>query len=97
MRRLVCGEESRWPISGWMSRARAEDLGALSQRALRLRGNRLRRSQRSLSVFPDAKERWHWSFPDPSRKTGTEEERLEAFRSVRGDLRERIEGDLLPN
>jgi arsenate reductase len=34
-------------------------------------------------VFPGAKRRLHWSLPDPSAASGTEEERLEVFRSVR--------------
>ncbi|MDP9456380.1 MAG: protein-tyrosine-phosphatase [Actinobacteria bacterium] len=46
-------------------------------------------------VFPGAKERLHWSFPDPSRATGTEEERLGVFRAVRDEIRARIEQDLL--
>jgi Arc/MetJ family transcription regulator len=32
---------------------------------------------------------------DPSRATGTEEERLEVFRTVRDEIRERIERELL--
>ena len=46
-------------------------------------------------VFPGAKNRLHWSFEDPSRATGTEEERLKLFRRVRDEIRERIEGELL--
>ena len=43
-------------------------------------------------VFYGAKERLHWSFPDPSQATGTEEERLGMFRAVRDEIRARIEG-----
>ena len=46
-------------------------------------------------VFPGAKNRLHWSFEDPSRVTGSDEERLEAFRAARDGLRECIEGELL--
>jgi arsenate reductase len=46
-------------------------------------------------VFPGAKNRLHWSFEDPSRVTGSDEERLEAFRAARDGLRERIEGEIL--
>ena len=46
-------------------------------------------------VFPGAKSRLHWSFIDPSRATGSDEERLEVFRRVRDEIRERIEGELL--
>jgi arsenate reductase len=34
-------------------------------------------------VFPAAAKRLHWSFEDPSRATGTEEERLQMFRRIR--------------
>jgi len=46
-------------------------------------------------VFPGAKSRLHWSFIDPSRATGSDEERLEVFRRVLNEIRERIEGELL--
>jgi arsenate reductase len=45
--------------------------------------------------FPGAKNRLHWSFEDPSRATGSDEARLEAFRFARDGIRERIEGELL--
>ncbi|MDQ3304319.1 MAG: arsenate reductase ArsC [Actinomycetota bacterium] len=44
--------------------------------------------------FAGAKSRLHWSLPDPSRANGTEEARLEAFRSVRDRLRDLIKVDL---
>jgi arsenate reductase len=47
-------------------------------------------------VFFGAKRRWHWSFPDPSKATGTEEEQLATYRAVRDAIRARIEGELLP-
>ncbi len=45
-------------------------------------------------VLP-GKSRLHWSFRDPSQATGTDEERLELFRTVRDELRERIERELV--
>ena len=45
-------------------------------------------------IFPGAKERLHWSFPDPSTATGGYQERLRAFRKVRDEIRARIEGEL---
>ncbi len=39
---------------------------------------------------PGSVQRLHWSFPDPSRATGTEEQRLAAFRRVRDQIRERL-------
>ena len=46
-------------------------------------------------VFFGARERLHWSFPDPSKATGTEEEQLAVFRSVRDAIRSRIERELI--
>lgn len=37
-------------------------------------------------MFPGAKRTIHASFPDPSAATGTEEERLAAFRAVRDEI-----------
>ncbi len=47
-------------------------------------------------VFLGAKRRQHWSFPDPSQATGTDEAQLDVYRRVRDAIRERIEADLLP-
>jgi arsenate reductase len=46
-------------------------------------------------VFPGAKSRLHWSFRDPSRAEGSEEERLEVFRTVRDEIQARIREELL--
>ncbi len=46
-------------------------------------------------LFLGAKERLHWSFPDPSRATGMEEEQLATYRTVRDAIRARIERELL--
>lgn len=48
-------------------------------------------------IFPGAKEQIHWSFPDPSKATGSEEEQLAVYRSVRDAIRARIENKLLKN
>jgi arsenate reductase len=45
--------------------------------------------------FPSAAERLHWSLPDPAAAQGTEEERLEVFRSVRDLSRDHIEEKLV--
>jgi arsenate reductase len=42
--------------------------------------------------FPGGKQRLHWSLPDPSRATGTEEEQLAVYRRVRDDVRSRVQG-----
>jgi arsenate reductase len=46
-------------------------------------------------VFPGAKQRLHWSFEDPAAAVGREEERLRVFRSVRENIEEHIESNLL--
>lgn len=46
-------------------------------------------------VFPGAGRRLHWSFDDPSKATGTEDEQLATYRRVRDEIRARIEGELL--
>jgi arsenate reductase len=40
----------------------------------------------SCPIFPAAAQRLHWSFPDPSLASGSEEERLRVSRQV-GDAR----------
>jgi arsenate reductase len=40
-------------------------------------------AQEACPFFPNARKQVHWGFPDPSRVTGTEEERLAAFRHIR--------------
>ncbi len=44
----------------------------------------------SCPIFPGDPERIHWSVPDPSAVTGTEEERLTTFRAVRQSLKQRL-------
>jgi arsenate reductase (thioredoxin) len=46
-------------------------------------------------VFPGALHRRHWSFPDPSKATGSESEQLAVYRGVRNAIQERIEQELL--
>jgi thioredoxin type arsenate reductase len=46
-------------------------------------------------VFLGQVTRLHWGLPDPAAVQGTEEERLNAFRGVRDELRRRIEA-LIP-
>lgn len=46
-------------------------------------------------VFPGAKNRLHWSFEDPSKATGSQEERLAVFRSVRDEIQARMEEELV--
>jgi arsenate reductase len=41
-------------------------------------------------VFPGTTNRSHWSFTDPSKATGSEEERLAVFRRVRDEIGTRL-------
>lgn len=41
-------------------------------------------------VFPGAARRTHWSFPDPSRASGSDDERLATFRRVRDEIAARL-------
>jgi arsenate reductase (thioredoxin) len=41
-------------------------------------------------MFPAATNRLHWSIEDPAAVTGDEQTRLDAFRSARDNLRERL-------
>ncbi len=42
-------------------------------------------------IFPGPTKRLYWSFPDPSRVTGTNEEKLAKVREIRDAIRARIE------
>lgn len=48
------------------------------------------RANESCPIFPGAAERLHWGFDDPSAATGSDAERLAAFRTVRDAIRERL-------
>jgi arsenate reductase (thioredoxin) len=45
--------------------------------------------------FPGAQNRLHWSFEDPSRAEGSDEERLEVFRRVRDGIKDRVQAELV--
>jgi len=45
--------------------------------------------------FSGGRNRLHWSLPDPSAAEGTEEERLAIFRSVRDQLKDRVQAELV--
>ncbi len=42
-------------------------------------------------IFPGAPQRAHWSLTDPAAVSGTEQEKLGAFRKVRDELERRIQ------
>lgn len=47
-------------------------------------------ARESCPVFPAGTKRIHWSVEDPAATTGTEDERLAAFRRIRDELRVRL-------
>ena len=47
-------------------------------------------SAETCPIFPGCRERFHWSFPDPSKFTGTDEEIMEQVRGVRDSIKEKI-------
>lgn len=46
----------------------------------------------SCPVFPAGTKQIHWGFDDPAAVEGSQEQRLAAFRRVRGQLRARLRG-----
>ena len=42
-------------------------------------------------IFPGKTRRLHWSFPDPSRASGTDEQQLAVFRHVRDEIAARVD------
>lgn len=48
-------------------------------------------SAQKCPFFPGLVQRMHWSFPDPSALTGTNEEKLERVRQLRDEIRLAIE------
>ncbi len=42
-------------------------------------------------IFPGLSRRLHWNFPDPSKVTGTKEEKLAQIRTVRDAIKSKIE------
>jgi arsenate reductase len=46
-------------------------------------------------VFFGARHRLHWSFPDPSKAEGSEQQQLQVYRQVRDAIRDRIQHELL--
>jgi arsenate reductase (thioredoxin) len=49
----------------------------------------------SCPIFAGGKRRLHWSLPDPSQATGSEEEQLAVYRQVRDELAKRIDQELV--
>jgi len=78
-------------ISGQQSRTLDRYLGESFDAAIR----ECDAAAEACPIFPRAKRQRHWSFPDPSQATGSEEEQLAVYRQVRDAIRSRIETELL--
>jgi arsenate reductase len=48
-------------------------------------------SAETCPIFPGCRERFHWSFPDPSKFTGTDEEIMTRVREVTDQIRDKID------
>jgi arsenate reductase len=48
-------------------------------------------AKESCPIFPSAGQRLHWPFEDPAAVAGSEDQRLEAFRSIRDQIQARIQ------
>ena len=48
------------------------------------------RANESCPIFPGTTERIHWSFDDPTAVSGTDEQKLRAFRTVRDAIQQRL-------
>jgi arsenate reductase (thioredoxin) len=75
-----------YDISGARSRSTAEFLGQPFDYVVTV----CDRARESCPVFPGGTRMLHWGFDDPAEATGTEEERLEAFERVLGEVSTRI-------
>ena len=47
-------------------------------------------SAEACPVFPTCEERFHWSFPDPSKFVGIDEERIEQVRKIKNEIKAKI-------
>ena len=70
-------------ISAHTSKHMNEFLGGHVDIVVTVCGN----ADQACPVFPGQVKRYHWGFEDPAHATGTEEEVLQEFRSVRDSIR----------
>ena len=78
-------------ISGQQSKRLSRYLGEPFDEVITVCGS----AAEACPIFPGARRRRHWSFPDSSQAKGGEKEQLAVYRSVRDAIRERIESGLL--
>jgi arsenate reductase len=73
-------------ISGYRSKSVDEFIGQNFDYVITVCDN----ANEQCPVFPGKTERLHWSFQDPAGAQGEHEFRLEVFRRVRDEIRERL-------
>lgn len=47
-------------------------------------------SAETCPIFPGCREKFHWSFPDPSTFTGSDDEKIAKIRAVKEQIKEKI-------
>ena len=47
-------------------------------------------SAETCPVFPSCEKRFHWSFPDPSKFVGTDEEKIDQVRKIKNEIKAKI-------
>lgn len=47
-------------------------------------------AQERCPIFPAEKRRFHWPFPDPSKATGTDAQKLEYVRGIQDQIRQKV-------
>jgi arsenate reductase len=77
-------------ISRHRSKSREEFAGQCFDAVITVCDN----AKESCPIFLGAPERIHWSYPGPAAVRGSEEEKLRAFRTIRDDLRRRLQSFL---
>jgi arsenate reductase len=75
-------------ISGQSSKTKATYEGQTFDRVITVCSDAVE----ACPYFPGARSRDHWDLDDPVAATGTEEERLGAFRRVRDEIADRVRG-----
>jgi arsenate reductase len=80
-------EEAGLPTEGLRSKSVQEFMGRKFDYVITVCDS----ARQNCPVFPGQGERFHWGYPDPSAATGTEEERLAAFRRVFTAMSQRVD------
>jgi arsenate reductase (thioredoxin) len=83
---IAAMQEIGLDISGHRSKHMNEFLDRQVETVITVCGN----ADQACPIYPGQVNRHHWPFYDPAHAVGTEEEKLEAFRRVRDEIRQRF-------